>query len=192
MNAFSPEKREAIQKRMIEDGFLMLKEGGLKNIRIDTLAQRCGVAKGSFYSFFDTKAAFVYHIMLSKRDEARQCLRSHLKNGKLSYDGLYQYLLWLAQSDLDIFAHLCEKEQQELKQLWPSSWFNNDSNNVHTVSMILECLEKPRQDADRLLFANCLKLIALSKAEKQMFSSQAFGPMIESIIHLACETVCSP
>ena len=28
----------------------MLKEGGLKNIRIDEIARKCGIAKGSFYT----------------------------------------------------------------------------------------------------------------------------------------------
>ena len=190
MNAFSPEKRESIEFRLIEEGFSMLKEGGLGNIRIDEIARKCGIAKGSFYSFFDTKAVFIYRIMLSKREEARRKLQDHLQEGKLSFDGLYQYVLWLARSDLDIFAHLSEKEQQELKRKWPASWFNNDSSNVLTVSRILDCLEKPRQDADKLLFANCLKLIALAKAERQVFASPAFEPMIESIVRLACETVC--
>ena len=142
MNAFSPEKRTSIEACMVEEGFSMLKEGGLRNIRIDEIARKCGIAKGSFYSFFDTKAAFIYRIMVAKREQAKRKLHDHLQDGKLSFDGLYQYLLWLAQSDLDIFAHLSEKEQQELKRQWPASWFNNDGNNILTVSRILNCLEK--------------------------------------------------
>jgi hypothetical protein len=34
MNAFSPEKRTSIEACMVEEGFSMLKEGGLRNIRI--------------------------------------------------------------------------------------------------------------------------------------------------------------
>ena len=66
----------------------------------------------------------------------------------------------------------------------------NAALGLFTVSRILYCLEKPRQDADKLLFANCLKLIALVKAERQVFASPAFESMIESIVRLACETVC--
>ena len=102
MNAFSPEKRTSIEDCMVEEGFSMLKEGGLRNIRIDEIARKCGIAKGSFYSFFDTKAAFIYRIMVAKREEAKRKLQDHLQNGKLSFDGLYQYLLWLARSDLDM------------------------------------------------------------------------------------------
>ena len=91
MNAFSPEKRESIEACMVEEGFSMLKEGGLRNIRIDEIARKCGIAKGSFYSFFDTKAAFIYRIMVAKREEAKRKLQDHLQDGKLSFDGLYQY-----------------------------------------------------------------------------------------------------
>ena len=65
MNAFSPEKRTSIEACMVEEGFSMLKEGGLRNIRIDEIARKCCIAKGSFYSFFDTKAAFIYRIMIA-------------------------------------------------------------------------------------------------------------------------------
>ena len=52
MNAFSPEKRESIEIRMIEEGFLMLKEGGLRDTRIDEIALKCGIAKGSFATHY--------------------------------------------------------------------------------------------------------------------------------------------
>ena len=50
--------------------------------------------------------------MVAKREEAKRKLQDHLQDEKLSFDGLYQYLLWLAQSDLDIFAHLSEKDSR--------------------------------------------------------------------------------
>ncbi|MBQ8160928.1 MAG: TetR/AcrR family transcriptional regulator [Clostridia bacterium] len=183
------DKRNNVRENMLEEGFLLLKEGGLKAINIDYITRQCGISKGSFYSFFETKAEFVYAIMMHKRNQAKQKLQEYLHEGKLSFDDLYQYLLWLAKSDLDIFSHLSEKEQNELKQLWPESYFNNDANNISTVSLVISHIAHPRKDADMLLFANAMKLVALAKAEKRVFSEAAFDKMIETLIRLACECV---
>lgn len=190
MNSFSKERRSSARESMIEEGFLMLKEGGLKAVNIDSITRKCGISKGSFYSFFETKAEFVYAIMIHKRDEAKQKLQEYLHDGKLSFDSLFQYLLWLAKSDLDIFSFLSEKEQNELKRQWPESYFNNDSKNINTVSLVIRHIATPRENADMLLFANALKLIALAKAEKRVFAESAFDEMIEYLVRFACECVC--
>ena len=190
MNSFSKEKRSSARESMIAEGFLLLKEGGLKAVNIDIITRKCGISKGSFYSFFETKAEFVYAIMLHKRDEAKLKLQEYLCDGKLSFDSLFQYLLWLAKSDLDIFSFLSEKEQNELKQQWPESYFNNDSKNINTVSLVIRHIANPRRNTDMLLFANVLKLVALAKAEKRVFAETAFDEMIENLVRFACECVC--
>ena len=189
MNAFDEEKRKKVEIQMIEEGFRMLKEGGLKKVNIETIANECGVSKGSFYSFFDTKATFIYAIMIYKRNQAKQKLQDYLSNGLLDFEALYQYLLWLAYSDLDIFAHMSEEEQIYLKEQWPDEYFNNDCNNHNTVSLVLNHLSHPKEDANMLLFANYLKLIALSKAEKRVFALPSFDEMIANLVKLACECI---
>ena len=177
---------------MMEEGFLLLKEGGLRNVNIDTIVEKCGISKGSFYSFFPSKAEFIFAIMICKRNQAKQKLQEYLQDGKLSYAALYQYLLWLADSDLDIFAHMSEAEQQYLKAKWPETYFNNDKNNISTVSLVLQYIANPKKNADILLFANYLKMIALAKAEKRVFADSAFGMMINSLVRMACDSVSHP
>ena len=130
--------------------------------------------------------------MINKRNQAKLKLKEYLRDGKLSYEDLFQYLLWLANSDLDIFAHMSEAEQQYLKEKWPETYFNNDRNNISTVSLVLQHIANPKNDADILLFANYLKMVALAKAEKRVFAASAFGMMINSLVRLACDCVSHP
>ncbi len=192
MNKISESKRKSIKHNMMEEGFLLLKEGGLRNVNIDTIVEKCGISKGSFYSFFPSKADFIYAIMINKRNQAKLKLQEYLQNGKLSYEDLFQYLLWLAESDLDIFAHMSEAEQQYLKAKWPETYFNNDRNNISTVSLVLQHIANPKNDADILLFANYLKMVALAKAEKHVFAASAFRMMINSLVRMACDCVSHP
>ena len=189
MNRIDESRRRIIEQSMMEEGFLMLKAGGLRNVNIDTIVKKCGISKGSFYSFFPSKADFIYAIMIFKRDQAKRQLREHLRGGKLSYDALYRYLLRLADSDLDIFAHMSEAERRYLKEAWPDSYFNNDANNIGTVSLILQHIAEPKKDADVLLFANYLKMVALAKAERRVFAAPAFEMMISGLIRQACSCI---
>ena len=192
MNKISESKRKSIKYNMMEEGFLLLKQGGLRNVNIDTIVEKCGISKGSFYSFFPSKADFIYAIMINKRNQAKLKLKEYLQDGKLSYEALYQYLLWLAESDLDIFAHMSEAEHQYLKEKWPEIYFNNDRNNISTVSLVLQHIANPKNDADILLFANYLKMVALAKAEKHVFAASAFRMMINSLVRMACDCVSHP
>ncbi len=189
MHRISECRRKSIEQEMIEAGFQLLREGGLRNVNIDIIVEKCGISKGSFYSFFPGKTEFIHAIMIHKRNQAKQKLREYLHDGKLSFEALYQYLLWLANSDLDIFAHMSEAERQYLKEKWPESYFNNDRNNIDTVSLVLRHIASPQRNADVLLFANYLKMIALAKAERRVFAAPAFDPMINSLVRMACACI---
>ncbi len=74
MNAFSDEKRKETEQSMLEDGFQMIRKGGLKAVNIGGIASDCHISKGCFYSFYKSKAEFIYAIMIYKRNQARERL----------------------------------------------------------------------------------------------------------------------
>ena len=53
---FSDENRASLRIRLLEEGFAMLKNGGLSSVNIDKLTLDAFIAKGTFYNLFDTKS----------------------------------------------------------------------------------------------------------------------------------------
>ncbi|MNO90861.1 HTH-type transcriptional regulator MtrR [compost metagenome] len=61
------EEKEAIRECLMTKGKELFAQYGLKKTSIDQIVLSCGIAKGSFYSYFNTKEELYYAI--AKREE---------------------------------------------------------------------------------------------------------------------------
>lgn len=55
-------------KALADAGLLLFLERGLDGVTIDDITQACGVAKGTFYRYFDDKAALLDHLLTPVRN----------------------------------------------------------------------------------------------------------------------------
>ena len=90
---FTDENRDEIRMKLLNNGFKMLKKGGLSAVNIDKLTEETYIAKGTFYNLFENKSEFTYHMMIHERNRAKEKLFSYLNSsGKLTRDSLHDYL----------------------------------------------------------------------------------------------------
>ncbi|WP_088831785.1 TetR/AcrR family transcriptional regulator [Paenibacillus tyrfis] len=68
MPKFRKEEKEAIRECLLSKGKELFVQYGLKKTSLDDIVAACGIAKGSFYSFFDTKEELYFEI--AKREES--------------------------------------------------------------------------------------------------------------------------
>lgn len=93
---FTEPEKEELKRKLLETGFCALKKQGLAKLRIEDITRDCFIAKGTFYSFFESKSEYLYQISLYERQRCKDKLKLYLNSqGKLSADGLYHYLCWL-------------------------------------------------------------------------------------------------
>ena len=53
--AFNEEEKEAIRKKLITEGRVLFERYGLKKTNVAEIADAAGIAKGSFYNFYNSK-----------------------------------------------------------------------------------------------------------------------------------------
>ncbi|MDO3677799.1 TetR/AcrR family transcriptional regulator [Paenibacillus ehimensis] len=68
MPKFRKEEKEAIRECLLSKGKELFIQYGLKKTSLDDIVAACGIAKGSFYSFFATKEELYFEI--AKREES--------------------------------------------------------------------------------------------------------------------------
>ena len=61
--AFTEQEREMVRERLKKVGLRMFAEQGIKKISIRELAREVGIAQGGFYSFYESKEAFLIDLM---------------------------------------------------------------------------------------------------------------------------------
>lgn len=55
MPKFSDSEKEIIQQRLLTEGEQLFTKFGIKKVSVDEIVQATGIAKGSFYTFYDSK-----------------------------------------------------------------------------------------------------------------------------------------
>lgn len=69
--AFSPREREIIHNKLLEKGRELFAQYGLKKTNIEEITRAVGIAKGSFYAFYNSKEELFFEIMERAEAEMR-------------------------------------------------------------------------------------------------------------------------
>ena len=190
-NSFSEDDKKKIEDSLIEQGFILLKQGGIKAVNIDVITESCYIAKGTFYSFFSSKSDFIYRIMKRKREQTKEKLYEYLsENNKLSKLGLKAYLKWMCEENPNIFSYLNEQETRWLISKWPTEYLENEDNDETTSKWIISLLENPKENSNWQLFCNYLKLVSWALNSKDYLIYDAYEQTIDELIDNACECIC--
>lgn len=93
---FTQEQRQMIQEKLIAVGYDLIREVGLKKMKVSMIAERVDIATGTFYHFFDSKEAYV-KALLEAQDRKMQAelLPMLQKTGKLTIE---QAIRWFRDS----------------------------------------------------------------------------------------------
>lgn len=77
---FSDEDRDAIRKALVETGRRLFVRSGIRKTNVDELARAAGIAKGTFYRFFQSKEDLFFAILDEEegrmRDEIEKVLNA--------------------------------------------------------------------------------------------------------------------
>ncbi len=64
--AFTPDERDIIARTLVDTAEQLFATQGLKKTSLDELVEPAGIAKGSFYAFFDSKESLYLEVMLRR------------------------------------------------------------------------------------------------------------------------------
>ncbi|CAN5763653.1 TetR/AcrR family transcriptional regulator [soil metagenome] len=71
MPTFTETERNYIRDQLLEAGRELFPRYGLKKTSLEDLTRPAGIAKSSFYSFFDSKEALYMELMMAMREEVK-------------------------------------------------------------------------------------------------------------------------
>lgn len=92
MPVFSDAERERIRERLLEGGYRLFTTRGLKKTSLEDLTRPAGIAKSSFYSFFDSKEALFLELMVRQWPEVEERLYAPLREAGDAREALSRFL----------------------------------------------------------------------------------------------------
>lgn len=72
MPTFTKTERDSIREQLLETGRELFPRYGLKKTSLEDLTQPVGIAKSSFYGFFESKEALYMEILMEMRQEVKE------------------------------------------------------------------------------------------------------------------------
>lgn len=179
---FDEAGREKVRINLLESGYELIKNHGLKKTSISDIATSAGIATGTFYNFFKTKEEFVYQIVIYKRNQSKNMLFGLAKKGKIDKKHFKKYLTMLYTSDNNIFEYLSDSEIAQLKARWPEEYWKNANNEKSTVENMLDILESPRPNIDWKIVGNLFKSMALIGHGREQLYADKYEKTLEIFI----------
>lgn len=70
--------RGSNRERLVEEGVRLLRDGGFRSTGVQEITAACGVPKGSFYNYFESKTAFGVEVLARYAEEHRRVMDAAL------------------------------------------------------------------------------------------------------------------
>lgn len=167
---------------LLESGIDLIQQGGFKNITVENVTKRVGIAKGTFYTFFPSKEEFIYQISTYNRDKVKKYY-SELSNedGLLGKKEIIEFLTFLFLNENNIYTHLTQEDYAYLCSRWPREYSIHEEADQQTTTWLLNSM-KARPDCDWRIVANLMKSITFVTMEKRMLHQDVYNETIILLI----------
>ncbi|MCU4741192.1 TetR/AcrR family transcriptional regulator [Halobacteria archaeon AArc-m2/3/4] len=104
MRGFSDDERDRLREDLIETGRDHLLQYGPEKTTVTDVTEPVGIAKGTFYRFFDSKAELYIEIVRREQRAYFDRVESDLAETETAREGLevlfHSYLEWIEENDL--------------------------------------------------------------------------------------------
>lgn len=179
---FTEEQRRQIREKLIAIGYDMIREIGLKKMKVSMIAERADIATGTFYHFFDSKESYV-NTLLQKQDQemAQKLTDMLLPSGKISLDQAIHLFRDSFRPENNILMELTLDDWIWLKSHRAKDGLFSKVHDQQEARQYLACVEGLRPDLDIRILINFFKTIYSMAQNRDTFIEDVFETNIDMI-----------
>lgn len=158
--AFTEEEMTKLRHELMLAGIRLSRELGLQRMSVEKITSAVGIAKGSFYIFFDSKEDFILEIADYASEETQKMLLAAL-NGRrqMSAHEFISFFNMYIHSDYDLMGGLTVNDFFWLqKHIKKQDLFDPDAQ-LKTAQLWLSLINDVRDGVDVGTFINLIKSI---------------------------------
>lgn len=182
---FTQEQQNAIRENLFHVGLDLSRTIGVKKMTISNLTKGCGIAKGSFYSFYESKEVFLMALIKYTETKKNELLTTKL-NGrdKMSVHEFFEFYREYFESGFDFMAALTVDDFLWLRDHLPKGFMFEPTIDKETAASMLSLTYDIRSDYDPGIVVNLIKSIYAMKEHRNTFCQESLHESIEMILQL--------
>ena len=181
--AFTREQQEDIREELFRAGIRLSKSEGMQGMTVSRLAASAGIAKGSFYHFFESKETFILALMAYAGEKQQQLFARHLHGReRMTTHEFIAFLRDYMNSEYDLLNGLTLEDMMWLKT------HMSDTNLFETVTLtdamqsFLDCLSDVRDAVDVGTIVNLIKGMYMMRESKDTMIETSLDNSIEVML----------
>lgn len=179
---FTEKEREKIRCDLIDTGFQMSRECGLKGMTVSKLAERCHIAKGTFYHFFPSKEEFVLALFTEANRRETEELAVLLRGrDKLPIDEMLLWYRSLFTFERNFVMWFTTEDYAWLKGHLRSFGLFDSERDKQAAKQLLGLVEGLRADYDIGVVVNFIKSIYGMTENRDSFCRESIETNIDLI-----------
>lgn len=179
---FTEEQREQIREKLLGIGYDMIREIGLKRMKVSMIAERAVIATGTFYHFFDSKESFVKALTQEQDREMEQKLAGMLlPSGKISLDQAIHLFRDSFRKENNILMELTLDDWVWLKTHTTKDGLFSAVHDEQEAMRYLSYVDGIRPDLDIRIIINFFKTIYSMAQNRDTFIEDVFETNIDMI-----------
>lgn len=180
---FSEQEREIIRMKLLNAGIEELENKSYRNIAVDSLAAKVGIAKGTFYNFFPSKEAYFYAVMQFVKDKNRNELKELLFGEKVQKDEIAACLYHRYTKIKTVYDYFSPEEMKIIVRKLPNGDEADDS--VEFAEWICGKLSVSEKEKKAKIIVNMCNIMAMAASNRDMLEPCAY----EETILIFCNTI---
>ena len=181
---FAEDERNQLKLTMLEEGFPLLKKYGMTHTTISKITEAAGIAKGTFYHFWNNKEEYMADLIMYHRQKMIPVLISEdvmAGKRKLGEEDARRYLHAVVDEEISIYPHLTLEDEAKLFKNTDS--FVPDIEKESAITReLLEYLENVRKDVNLPLIANMTKLLVIASESKEELLEKVYKQTIDTLV----------
>ena len=183
---FSDKEREEIRQKLLDSGYELSTDIGLKKMTVAMIAGSAGIAVGTFYNFYASKEEFVIAIIRDTEMRFENEMAKHFsKDGTISLKKFLEVFRGNFKPENNILLRMKLDDWVWLKSHISDSAYLNKTTDIKKYEFLFTRIKGIRQDVDPGVVVNFIKSIyALYQNRDSLFEDS-----LQTNVDLIFETV---
>lgn len=179
---FTEEQRQDIREKLIASGYDLIREIGLKKMKVSVIAERVDIATGTFYHFFESKEAYVKALIDAQSEKLQEELLAAMSLfGKLTAEQMIRILRDSFRTENNILMELTLDDWVWLKSHMTETGMFQKVRDEQEAARYLSYVEGIRQDLDVRIIINFFKTIYSMAQNRDTFIGEVFETNVDMI-----------
>lgn len=177
---FNENDKNLIRENLIKFGLEALESNGYKAASVEKIANQAGIAKGTFYNFFQSKEQFFYEVMLSIRDKNRNDFYEFLStNSKIEKESMKKFLFERYANKKNIYHYFTSDEFNIIFRKTTDRLSLTNIDSINFSDKLLAGIPNVNSRLNNEVVVNMINIIGRFAADKDLVSVESREETIE-------------